>query len=206
MIQRAAWLIYQIGRILIDAIIISIIFFIGINATIIIGTKTSILQVQDIETPLDAVLVLWASVQWLQLSPILQDRVETAIQLYKSGKARKIIISGDNTKKYYNEVDAMYRYIINRGIPTSDIITDIYWTNTYKSILHVRTMWHTGTLWIISQNFHLPRSVFIAQFIWLESIWISSDRASYSEAQKYELRESFARLKALFDVIRYYIS
>lgn len=205
MIQRIASIIYKIGRLLIDLIIISIIFFIGINATIIFGTHNSIVQVQDIDKPLDAIVVLGASVQWLQLSPILQDRVETAIQLYKSGKTKKIIISGDNTKKYYNEVDAMYRYIINRGIPTSDIITDIYGESTYQSILHVRNMWYTNTIWIVTQNFHLPRAIFIAQFIWLHSIGISSDRASYTDDEKYELRESFARMKALFDVIWYYI-
>ncbi len=190
-----------------DLIIIGIIFFIGINATIIFWTRSSIVQVQDIEKPLDAVLVLGASVQWLQLSPILQDRVETAIQLYQLRKTKKIIISWDNTKKYYNEVDAMYKYLINRGIPSSAIITDIYWESTYKSIIHLRAMWYTkyDTIWIVTQKFHLPRATFIAQFIWLKTLGISSDRASYTNDEKYELRESFARVKAMFEALWYYV-
>ncbi len=205
MIKKFIWILYRISRVFIDLLVLSIIFFIGINATIILGTRSSIVQVQNINQQLEAVLVLGASVQWLQLSPILQDRVETAIQLYKSQKTKKIIISWDNTKKYYNEVDAMYNYIINRGIPAEDIITDTSGTDTYQSMIHLRKMWYTSTIWIITQNFHLPRALFIAQFIWMHAIGISSDRASYDNNEQYEVRESFARLKAVFDALWYYV-
>lgn len=186
---------------LFDVLTLFTLFFIGINLAIMYGTRSSIVQVENISAPLDAVVVLWASVQWLQLSPILQDRVETAIQMYQRGKTKKIIISWDNGKKYYNEVDAMYTYLLNRGIPVKDIIIDELGYNTYRSITHVESYENIKTIGIVTQNFHLPRALFIAQWIWLNSVWIVSDRASYFNTQKYELRESFARIKGFFQVI-----
>ena len=38
-----------------------------------------------------------------RLSPILKDRMDTAIALYNTGKARKLLVSGDNSTLDYNE-------------------------------------------------------------------------------------------------------
>ncbi len=203
--RKAAHFIYIFGSRLFDLIVLSVLFFLGINFAMVQGTRTQVQQVEEVATPVDAVLVLGASVQWLQLSPILQDRVETAIQMYQRGKTKKIIISWDNGKKYYNEVDAMYSYCVNRGIPAKDIIVDMYGYSTYESIIHVRTLPGINTVGVVTQNFHLPRALFIAQSIGIQAIGIVSDRASYYNSQKYELRESFARIKAFFQVIRWYM-
>lgn len=203
--KKITKILYYIGIRLLDLIILGIIFFFGMNYAIVSGTRKDIAPVEDISGSVDAVLVLGASVQWLQLSPILQDRVETGIQMYQRKKAKKIIISWDNGKKYYNEVDAMFAYVRNRGVPVEDIIVDVQWYNTFDSIAHVTNIPNITTLGIVTQNFHLPRSLFIAQWIGLHSIGIVSDRASYINSDKYEIRESFARIKAFFQVIRWYI-
>lgn len=197
--------LYSIGIRFLDLIILWVLFFFGINYAIVSWTRKDIGQVEDIESAVDAVLILWASVQWLQLSPILQDRVETWIQMYQRKKAKKIIISWDNGKQYYNEVDAMFAYVRNRGVPIEDIIVDVEWYNTFDSIVHVTKFPSITTLGIVTQNFHLPRALFIAQWIWLHSIGIVSDRASYLNSDNYELRESFARIKAFFQVIWWYV-
>lgn len=163
MIHHLARWIYWIGNRLIDIIVLSCIFFIGINASIIFGTRKDIHQVEDIKTPLTAILVLGASVQGLQLSPVLQDRIETAIQTYNAGKSHKIIISGDNGKKYYNEVDAMYTYLRNRSVPADDIIIDRAGYDTFASISNLAHQNTTRSIGIVTQYFHLPRSLFIAQ-------------------------------------------
>ncbi|MBP6911572.1 YdcF family protein [Patescibacteria group bacterium] len=73
----------------------------------------------------DAVIILGASVKGNQLSQTVQDRVETAIQLYQTKKVPKILISGDgDPTKFYNEVKAINRYVINRGIPPADVFLD----------------------------------------------------------------------------------
>jgi SanA protein len=190
---------------LIDLVVLGAIFFVGINTSILVGTRHDLQQVEDIKITLDAVLVLGASVQWLQLSPVLQDRVETAIQMYNAGKTYKIIISGDNGKKYYNEVDAMYTYLRNRGIPTLDIIMDTEWYSTFLSISNLARIADLHTIGIVTQEFHLPRAIFIAQSLGFQPIGIISDRSSYTHADDYEKRELFARIKAFFDVAGWWI-
>lgn len=80
----------------------------------------------DIHGTGDAVIVLGSSVHGNQLSQIVQDRVEMAIQVYQAKKAEKILVSGDgkNNDKYYNEVISIRRYLLNRGIPLKDIFVD----------------------------------------------------------------------------------
>lgn len=194
-----------IGIRLLDLIVLCVLFFFGINYAIVSWTRDDIVQVEDVLQPLDAVLILGASVQWLQLSPILQDRVETGIQMYQRKKAKKVIISWDNGKQYYNEVDAMFAYVRNRWVPVEDIIVDVEWYNTFDSIIHVTKLSGIKTLWVVTQNFHLPRSLFIAQWVWIDSIWIVSDRSDYINSNKYEARESFARIKAFFQVLGWYV-
>ena len=66
----------------------------------------------------DAVVVLGASV-YADGTPsdILADRLEVACDLYKSGAARAIIVSGDNRTSHYNESDAMKAYCVELGVP-----------------------------------------------------------------------------------------
>lgn len=126
--------------------------------------------------------------------------------MYQRGKAKKIIISWDNGKRYYNEVDAMYAYMRNRWVPPEDIITDSNWLNTYLSIANTKQLIDIKTLGIVTQEFHLPRAIFIAQWIGIDAVGIVSDRASYNNSDKFETREMFARIKAFFQVVWWHIA
>src|ERR1035437_9928003 len=49
-------------------------------------------------------------------SPVLKDRVATAVELYFSGKVSKILMSGDNRFLDYNEPGAMLDYALQLGV------------------------------------------------------------------------------------------
>lgn len=194
------------GKILFGLVILWIISYFLINITIIQITKKSIIQASTVTTILDYVVIPWASVQGLRLSPILQDRVETAIHLYQNKKAKKIIISWDNREKNYKEVDAMYNYLLDRGVLAIDIIKDTKWYDTFETMYNIKHAdYKTGTIGIVTQNYHLPRAIFIANALWLEVIGVESDRTTYIHEESYRLRETFARIKSLLEIIRYYI-
>ncbi len=55
------------------------------------------------------------------LTPMLADRMETAIALYRAGKVRKLLVSGDNRFVDYDEPTAMYNYAVARGVPAADV-------------------------------------------------------------------------------------
>src|SRR5680860_1313888 len=74
----------------------------------------------DIETlpATNTVIVLGASVHSDgKLSPILQDRVDTALDLYNKGKVKRFLLSGDNRSDDYDEVSAMRNYLLDRCVP-----------------------------------------------------------------------------------------
>ena len=86
----------------------------------------------------DAVVVLGASV-YADGTPsdILADRLEVACDLYKSGAARAIIVSGDNRTSHYNESDAMKAYCVELGVPSEDVYVDHAGNTTYESMWRV---------------------------------------------------------------------
>lgn len=73
----------------------------------------------------DAVIILGAKVYDNgKLSPVLKDRADLAIQIYRAGKAKKLLISGDNGSKDHNEITPIYKYLKKYNIPDSDIFVD----------------------------------------------------------------------------------
>lgn len=155
----------------------------------------------DIPEKYDVALVLWAQVIWTRLSPILQDRVDTAISLYKNGKIKKILVSWDNWKKYYDEVSAMKLYLLKNWVASKDIYLDYAGFDTRDSIYRARDIFLAQNIIIVSQNFHLPRAVVIARFLGLDAIWISADKHQYKDENKNNFREIFARLKASYEML-----
>jgi len=84
----------------------------------------------------DAVMILGAKVyEDGRLSSILIDRIKTALLVYRSGKAKKILVSGDHGRKSYDEVNAVKRYLLDvEKVPGEDIFLDHAGFDTYDSL------------------------------------------------------------------------
>jgi len=149
-----------------------------------------------------AALILGASVKPnKEMSDVFRDRVDTAINLYNSKKVSKIIISGDHGKKYYDEVSAAKKYILEKGIPPKDVFLDHAGFDTYDSIYRAKYIFEANSIIIVTQNFHLPRAVFIARKLDLNAKGMSSDLHNYSGIILMKNREIFADVKAYFDIV-----
>jgi SanA protein len=150
----------------------------------------------------DAVLILGASVfSDGRLSDILKDRVITAIRVYDSGKAPKILISGYSKGRNYNEVDSVKSYLLNQGIPESDIISDYSGFDTYDSLYRAKHIFKLDSIDITTQNYHLPRAIYVARKIGINAFGTNSDLQTYQKIFFFRLREGFANLKAVIDVL-----
>ncbi|MEI6222850.1 MAG: ElyC/SanA/YdcF family protein [bacterium] len=135
------------------------------------------------------------------LSDMLLDRVETGMELYKAGKIKKLIMSGDHGKPNYDEVNAMRRYALEKGVPAEDLFMDHAGFDTYDSFYRARDVFQITDVIIITQAFHLPRAVYIANKLGLKATGIIADKRGYGVyEEKAEFREQFANIKALLDV------
>jgi vancomycin permeability regulator SanA len=142
------------------------------------------------------ILVLGCSV-WAdnQPSPMLQDRLDTAINLYKKGAAPKLLLSGDNSVPEYSEPDSMYRYALSRGVPDEDIFLDFAGFSTYDSVYRAREVFCADRMIIVTQKYHLFRALKIADALGVEAMGAASDQRQYQGRYYREFREVLARNK-----------
>lgn len=126
---------------------------------------------------------------------MLQDRLDTAITLYKDGKSNKILMTGDHGRKEYDEVNIMKKYAIDNDIPSEDIFMDHAGFSTYESIYRAKEIFKAKKVVIVTQKYHLYRALFIANNLGLEAYGINADPRMYVGQTKREIREILARNK-----------
>jgi len=147
------------------------------------------------------VMVLGASVrQNKTMSDMLKDRANTAIEIYKANKADNILVSGDGKSKNYNEVEVVNNYLLGQGIPKEKILLDYYGFDTYDSLYRARDIFEIKDIIISTQDFHLPRAIFIAQSLGISACGIVADKHNYKNMELNIGRELLATVKAYFDV------
>jgi SanA protein len=134
------------------------------------------------------------------LSPMLQDRMDTAIALYKAGKVRKLLVSGDNRFADYNEPGRMYDYAVRRGVPARDVARDYAGRRTYDTCYRAAAVFGVTEAVLVTQRFHLPRALFTCRNLGVDSIGFSADRRAYLSNPYYRLRDAFATVRAWWDV------
>lgn len=162
-----------------------------------------IIRTVDQAHPRTVALVLGARVyQSGELSAMLEDRVYSAVELYKAGKVKKLLMSGDNRREYYDEPTAMRRRALELGVPSDDVVRDYAGFRTFDSIYRARDLWGQDELTIVSQEFHLPRCVFLADKLGVECQGYVADRRQYHHRSvtRTRIREVFARATAVLDI------
>jgi len=142
------------------------------------------------------VLVLGAKVNGNTPSLILKDRLDKVVEIYNKNNNINIIVSGDSkNKNIYDEVTVMYNYLINKGVNNSNIIKDERGLSTYDSIIRIKDIVNKNKIIIVTQKYHLYRSVYIARSYDMNVIGISTIDTKYYGELKREIREIIARVK-----------
>ena len=193
----------KILKIIIIIIIIITILVLSINFYVIGSTKRKIIKDNNYSKikDIDCILILGAGIWGDSPSPMLQDRLEEGIKLYKDGIAPKIIMSGDHGRVEYDEVNIMKEYAINKGIPSEDIFMDHAGFSTYESIYRAKEIFGVNNIIIITQKYHLYRSLYIANKLEINAYGVNSDPRKYHGQSYRELREILARNKDFINCI-----
>ncbi len=180
-------------------IIILIVILLMINGYIFVTTNSKIIGLDDIEVDdFDCILVLGAGIRHGSPSPMLEDRLAIAIELYNKGIASKILVSGDHEYVDYDEVNVMKNYLIEKGIPSEDIFMDHAGLSTYDSVYRAKKIFKVNKTVIVTQKYHLHRALYIANSINLKAYGVPANRKNYAGQTKRNVREFFARIKDFF--------
>jgi SanA protein len=139
-----------------------------------------------------------------RLSPMLRDRVETAVELYHAGKVDKLLLSGDNRFDDYDEPGRMRDYARSLGVRVDDIQPDYAGRRTYDTCYRAKAIFNLESAILVTQDFHLPRALFTCDSLGLEVVGVAADRQPYSRRSLAwsTLREIPAMTVALVDVVR----
>jgi SanA protein len=157
------------------------------------------------DVPTRKVAIVFGAGLWRDGSPtpILQDRVETAAQLYFAGKVEKLLMSGDNTTEYYNEPAAMRQYALSLGVPDADIVLDYAGRRTYDTCYRAKAIFGVPDAILVTQAFHLPRAVFLCNQLGLDGVGVEANNRNYLKRSLFfwNLRELPATLSAFADLV-----
>jgi len=146
----------------------------------------------------EVALVLGASVYRGKPSPVLAERADVAVALYRANKVSKILVTGDNGTLSYDEVTPVRKYLLGAGIPSQDIFLDHAGFDTYSSMYRAREVFLARSLTIVTQDFHLPRALWIARRLGLDAYGIVAAGGENSPSDY--IREIPAAIKALLNV------
>ena len=172
-----------------------------INFYINSQSKAYIFQDMNELSEAEVVLVLGARVYERGImSGMFLDRVETAFDLYEEEKVEKILISGDHGRENYDEVNTAKDYLLDKGVRSEDIFLDHAGFDTYDSLYRAKEIFEVPSVIVVTQNFHLPRAVYIGRKLDLEIYGLSADKHLYANIGYNKSREVLSKVKAFFDV------
>jgi vancomycin permeability regulator SanA len=100
----------------------------------------------------------------------------------------------------YNEPDAMKKYLVTLWVKKEDIYPDYAWFDTYDSMFRVGEIFSVKKIVVFTQEYHLYRALYISNKLWIESVWIISDRHKYLWIVRYKAREVLSRIKAFIEI------
>lgn len=181
-------------------IIVGVLSFYGIGFYINKYAESYIITGENIPLA-DAVIVLGAYVyNNNKPSPVLEDRLLYAYDLYSKGKVKKILVSGDHGTKEYDEVNVMRNFLIQKGVPEEDVFMDHAGFDTYDSMYRAKKIFQIQTLIISTQEFHIRRAIYIARRLGIDAYGYPCLDKDFYNMEYLNSRERFAKIKAFLDV------
>jgi len=127
-------------------------------------------------------------------------RIDAAEKLWKAGKLDTLIVSGDNSSKYYNEPGKMRQALIDRGIPAERIVCDFAGLRTFDSVVRAKEIFGLDSIVFISQRFQNERAIYLAQANGMHAIGFNARSVETHAGLKTKLREVGARVLMFLDV------
>lgn len=134
---------------------------------------------------------------------ILADRLDAGAELYRLGKVKRLLLSGDNRQQNHDEPEAMKRYLLSKGVPAGDIFLDYAGFDTYSTVYRAKVVFQVKDAILISQKYHLDRALYLGKHMDMDVVGYASDKRTYRKAIYYSGREILSRAKAQFDLIRH---
>lgn len=135
-------------------------------------------------------------------SPYLRARLDLATALFDQGKAKVLIVSGDNAPEHHHESTNMKRYLVEQGVPAGAIVEDQYGLDTYDTCVRARDVFGVTDALLVSQRYHLHRAVATCRAVGVDAVGVGdvSVKRTSKRWDEFSRREVGANLKMVWDL------
>lgn len=195
-------MLLKISRLLLTGFFALVLFFAACNAWVIMSTSNRVFTELN-EVPSTQVgLVLGTSKKFANGQPnsYFEGRMDAAARLYKEGKVKHLILSGDNRTRYYNEPADMQKALEKRGVPERVISADNAGLRTLDSVVRSNRIFGNQEIIVVTQRFHSYRAVFIGQYYGINTYAYTAESLPLRASLNLLVREFLARPMAVIDL------
>jgi len=134
-----------------------------------------------------------------EVSPCLKERLDAALALYRAGRVQRLLLTGDHGRVHYDEVNTMMDHLMARGVPREHLFLDHAGFDTHDSMVRARRIFGVDSAVLVSQAFHLPRALYLADGAGIVAQGLAADPPQGSVCRGSRVREPLASLKAFVD-------
>ncbi|WBO69383.1 YdcF family protein [Streptomyces camelliae] len=154
------------------------------------------------DAPAAPVAVVFGAGLWNgQPSPYLANRLDAAATLYREGRVKVLLVTGDNSRKDYDEPDAMRAYLTRHGVPGERVVRDYAGFDTWDSCVRARKIFGVDRAVLVSQGFHIRRAVALCEAAGIDAYGVGVDEKHDVTWFYGGTREVFAAGKAVLDTV-----
>ncbi|MEU2821376.1 ElyC/SanA/YdcF family protein [Streptomyces bacillaris] len=155
------------------------------------------------DAPAGEVVMVFGAGLWNgRPTPYLAHRLDAAAELYRTGKAKVVLVTGDNSRVEYDEPDAMRTYLTERGVPDDRIVSDYAGFDSWDSCVRAKKIFGVDRAVLVSQGFHIHRATTLCRSAGIDAYGVGVDEprdATWYYGGARELAASGkAALEALF--------
>lgn len=128
------------------------------------------------DAPAQQVAVVFGAGLWDgKPSPYLANRLNTAAELYRDGKVKVVLVTGDNSREEYDEPDAMRAYLVAHGVPDKRIVSDFAGFDTWDSCVRAKKIFGVDRAVLVSQGFHIRRAIALCRAAGIDAYGVGVD-------------------------------
>lgn len=178
--------------------LVACVFVAGVNIYVKNKVEDRIITMEEATNleGVDCIVVLGASVIDANTpSLMLRDRLDKGVEIYYADVSPKLLMSGDHGGLYYDEVNVMKNYAIDKGVPSQDIFMDHAGFSTYESMYRTKEIFQADKVIIVTQEYHLYRALYIADMLGLDAYGVPTEDIEYKGQALRDVREVLAIAK-----------
>jgi SanA protein len=175
-----------------------------LSARLLTGTQARALVFSRNDVPARRVVIVFGAGLWRDGSatPVLEDRVSTAADLYHAGKVEILLMSGDNRFIDYNEPAVMRELAMGLGVPDEAIVLDFAGRRTHDTCYRAREIFLVEEAILVTQAFHMPRALYLCNQLGVDAVGVEAQGHAYRRSTMlyWNLRELLATTNAVWEV------